>query len=617
MYVNFKSLKTTNFRSVTSASLSYTIGVNLVVGDNQVESNADSNGSGKSTFFVYALTYLIYGKFKTPDGKVKKTGFIQRGCKFCEVEGVLSINEGPDITIIRGRKGNKPYLKIKGAETPVVGSQDLSYLIGCSFDAFISQFVLTRASLESSLFYGTDTKRKDFFLSVAGIEKMINISTEFLKSEKASYSIEALELRTMLSIEQRFDNIKDSIDEKNNQLIKLTTQYNNAKNIVDKYQTQFSEVTDKLLQTQDLLLQSENHLIKLLEFDDQFRHLSSMYERRGSLSSSISQLQKEETSRINYIKNLQVLAEGVCDKCNSFISKKHVNRVVKEVTETIKGIKSVIVESTNEFNSLINEIREIEQLSIKSKQMLQSGRTDIIDYKGLIVTVQAELKALNVQKSTNQIRMKEIQEEFNFLTSQIEYLKSIRLVRQNRIESFQAVTNCFVNFESACASWIAYLKQKLPAYALKQIAEFMSSFAARCLRSMWDTRVSVDIFFDSSTEKLNIIIKDTLGHSTEIEDLSTGEQCRVFLSLAIGSIIATKSFKGWSSNILILDEVMDGLDRSGRNVMVQLLNELSLQFKMCIYVITHHSDIYSFDGGLFKMVKDIKGSHLVVVNKNN
>lgn len=617
MYVNFKSLKTINFRSVTDATLSYTTGVNLVVGDNQVESNADSNGSGKSTFFVYALTYLIYGKFKTPDGKVKKTGFIQRGCKFCEVEGVLSINEGPDITIIRGRKGNKPYLKIKGAKTPIVGSQDLSYLIGCPFDAFISQFALTRASLESSLFYGTDAKRKDFFLSIAGIEKMINVATEFLKSEKARYSIEALELRTMLSIEQRFDNIKDSIDEKKARLDKLTVQYNNAKNIISEYQGQFSKTTDKLLQVQELLSQSENHLIELLEFDDQFRHLSDMYERRGSLSSSISQLQKEEVSRINYIKNLQILAEGVCDKCNSFISKKHVDRVVKEVTEIIKGIKLVIVDSTNELNNLINEIQEIEQLSIKSKHMLQSGRAEITDYKELIVAVQSELKTLNVQKDASQVRMDEIQEEFNLLTSQIEYLESIRLVRQNRIESFQTTTNCFVNFESACTSWIVYLKQKLPAYALKQIAEFMGSFAARCLRSMWDTRVTVDIFFDQSTEKLNIVIKDVLGQSTEIEDLSTGEQCRVFLSLAIGSIIATKSFKGWSSNILILDEVMDGLDRSGRNVMIQLLNDLSVQFKMCIYVITHHSDIYSFDGGLYKIVKDSKGSHLTVVNKSN
>lgn len=617
MHVNFKSLKTTNFRSVTNAALSYTSGVHLVIGDNQIESNADSNGAGKSTFFVYSLTYLIYGKFKTPDGKVRKTGFVQRGCKFCEVEGVLSINEGPDITIIRGRKGNKPYLKIEGANTPIVGSQDLSYLIGCPFDAFISQFALTRASLESSLFYGTDTKRKDFFLSVAGIEKMINIATEFLKSEKASYSIEALELRTMLSIEQRFDNIKDSIVEKKNQLATLTTQYNNAKSIVDEYQVQYSKITDRLLQTQDLLLQSEERLVELLEFDDQFRHLSNMYERRGSLSSSISQLQKEKVSRTNYIKNLQVLAEGVCDKCNSFISKKHVDRVVKEVTETIKGIESVISKSTIELNNLIKEIQGIEQLSIKSKQMLQSGRTDIANYKELIITIQAELDALNVQKNTNQAHMKEIQEEFNSLTSQIEYLESIRLVRQNRIESFQTTANCFVNFESACASWIAYLKQKLPAYALKQIAEFMSSFAARCLRSMWDTRVSVDIFFDPSTEKLNIVIKDTLGQSTGIEDLSTGEQCRVFLSLAIGSIIATRSFKGWSSNILILDEVMDGLDRSGRNVMIQLLNELSFQFKMCIYVITHHNDVYSFDGGLFKMIKDTKGSRLVVINKSS
>ena len=614
MYVEFKSLKTTNFRSVTDAFLLYNTGVNLVIGDNQVETNADSNGAGKSTLFVYALTFLIFSKFKTPDGKIKKTGFIQRGCKHCEVEGVLSINQGPDITIIRGRKGNKPYLKIKGLDTPIAGNQDLSYLIGCSFDSFVSQFVLTRASLESSLFYGTDAKRKDFFLSIAGIEKMINVATEFLKTEKARYSIEALELRTMLSIEQKFDNIKDSIDEKNERLSRLTIQYNSAKEIIDEYQIHFSDATDKLLQAQELLLQNENRLVELLEFDDQFRHLSNMYERRGSLSSSISQLQKEEVSRTNYIKNLQTLSGGVCDKCDSFLSEKHITRVVNEVSETLKGINLVVAESSKELNNIVNDILGVEQLSIQSKKMLQDSRINISDYKGLVSNIQAELKTLSVQKDTSQTRMDEIQEEYNSLTVQIEYLNGIRVIRQNRIESFQNTTNCFVNFESACASWIVYLKKKLPAYALKQIATFMGSFAARCLRSLWDTRVTVDIFFDQSTEKLNITIKDILGQSTEIEDLSTGEQCRVFLSLAIGSIIATKSFKGWSSNILILDEVMDGLDKSGRNVMIQLLNELSVQFKMCIYVITHHSDIYSFEGGLYKIIKDDKGSHLTLLN---
>jgi len=614
MYVDFKWLKITNFRSVTDAFLVYDLGVNLVVGDNQVEANADSNGAGKSTCFVYALTYAIYGKFKTPDGKIKKTGFTQRGVKSCEVELVLSINGGSDITIVRGRRNSKPYLKIIGGDTPISGNQDLSYLIGCSFDAFVSQFVLTRASLESSLFYGTDAKRKDFFLSIAGIEKMINVATEFLKTEKARYSLETLELRTMLSIEQRFDNISDSIVEKTKRLDTITIQYNDAKNIIDKFQIHFSETTDKLLQMQDLLQQSETRLIELLEFDDQFRHLSDMYERRGSLSSSVSQLKKEGVSRTTYIKSLQTLSGGTCEVCANYVSKEHVKQVVDGVLETIKKINSVNEESTKELTKLISDIQEVEQLSIQSKHMLQSSRNDISGYKELINTIQAELKALEVQKNVSQTRMNETQEEFNSLTAQIKYLESIRLIRLNRIESFQETTNCFVNFESACTSWIAYLKSKLPAYALKQIAAFMGSFAAKCLRSLWDTRVTVDIFFDQTTEKLNISIKDVLGQSTEIEELSTGEQCRVFLSLAIGSIIATKSFKGWSSNILVLDEVMDGLDKSGRAVMIQVLIELSIQFKMCIYVITHHSDIYSFEGGLYSIVKDSDGSHLTLLN---
>lgn len=611
MHVEFKSIQLTNFRSVVNSIMFFKSGVNLIVGNNQVEMNADSNGAGKSTYFVYAPTYLFFSKYKTPEGKIKKTGFTRRGCNHCEVKGIISINGGPDITISRGRRKGKPYLKIENSPTPIAGNQDLSYLIGCSFEAFISQFVLTRASLESSLFYGTDVKRKDFFLSIAGIDKMINTAAEFCKNERAKYSLEALELDTMLNIEYRYDTVGNTLVERQQKLTYLTDKYNSCKSTIDNYQKTFSELTDKLLQTQALLEQKERELVQCLEIDVQFKKLSDMYERRGSLSESVNYLQKEYIDRENHIKQIQSLAGGTCLSCDQFVPKKHTKIVAAGLTETLKSIKDMVTASNVERNQINSDIQETEKLKSQLNQKLLTIRNEISGYKELTGSVQNNLTQSTFQKDTSISQMEDVQKEYNIVATQIDQLQIAHKIRQNRISSLQEVSNCFSKFEVACANWLSYLKQKLPAYALKHIVSYMSSFTARCLRSLWDTRVSAEIEFDANTEKLRISIKDINGHQIEIEELSTGEQGRVFLSLAIGSIMATRSYKGWSCNLLVLDEVIDGLDRSGREVMVQLLNELAIQSNLCIDIITHHSEVFNFEGTICEVVKDSKGSRLV------
>lgn len=613
MHVDFKSIQLINFRSVANSTMFFKSGVNLIVGDNQVEINADSNGAGKSTYFVYAPTYLFFSKYKTPEGKIKKTGFTRKGCNHCEVKGVISINGGSDITIRRGRRRGKPFLKIENSPTPIAGNQDLSYLIGCSFESFISQFVLTRASLESSLFYGTDIKRKDFFLSIAGIDKMINSAAEFCKNEKAKYSLEALELNTILNIECRYDTIGNSLAEKQQKLIQLTDQFNACKKLVDNYQEAFSELTDKLVQTQALLEQKERELVQCLEIDIQFKKLSDMYERRGSLSESVKHLQKEYVDRENHIKQIQSLAGGTCLSCDQFVPKEHTRNVVVGLSETLKSIKNMVIASNSERERIDSDIRETEKLKNELNQKLLAVRNKISNYKELVGAVQNNLAQLTFQKDTSISQMKDIQKEYNIVSTQIDNLQIVHKIQQNRISSLREVSNCFSRFETACANWLSYLKQKLPAYALKHIVSYMSSFAARCLRSLWDTRVSAEIEFDTNTEKLKISIKDINGRQIEIEELSTGEQGRVFLSLAIGSIMATRSYKGWSCNLLVLDEVMDGLDKLGREVMVQLLNELAVHSNLSINIITHHSEVFNFEGDIYRVVKDNEGSRLVVL----
>ncbi len=65
----------------------------------------------------------------------------------------------------------------------------------------------------------------------------------------------------------------------------------------------------------------------------------------------------------------------------------------------------------------------------------------------------------------------------------------------------------------------------------------------------------------------------------------------------------------------VLDEVFDGLDRTGRETILMLLHEMAMKFDICVYVISHHQDYTiseGFIGGVYTAIKDDSGSRLVL-----
>ena len=612
MKVSFTSLELTNFRSIKHASLSFVPGLHLVLGNNLIDEYSDSNGTGKSTFFSGAIPYVVHGKFRSPKGKIIKTGFENRnGDGSCEAILRFMANDTP-LEIRRGRRKGKAFLDVTGSGTPIRGDADLSDLIGCDFQTLTSLLILTRASFESSLFYAGDTKRKEFFLSIAGIDQLINAALEIIKREKSDYSLGALELKTVLDVETSRNNFGAVIQNKQIEIDNLDTKVEEIRTELSVIPEKIESITKHILMIDSEVKTLDQKIVQLTELSSQFAILTSLYEKKGALTTRIEEMKNSQVDANTYGGSLKRMTGTECSKCGQPVTQGYVKETTDRIEEYLKSLKQSLEQKTKELSELVEQINGIEGVKAQTQ-------TFIKQYQG-------RKAVLDKDKKNHQTNLSDLQSEYSSGSRLLEEFNNIRIILTNEIESLErqqarflirnaSLTsdyNCYYNFEMACNSWSNFLRQTLPSIALQRIAAFLSSFSDRCLKSLWDSRVSLSVRFNEATTDLDINLTDIDKRSIDLESLSSGEQARVYLSLALGSIIATRSFRGWNANIFVLDEVFDGLDKTGREVVLTLLQQMASKFEMCIYVISHHQDFGEYAGSVYTFIKDDTGSVLQV-----
>jgi DNA repair exonuclease SbcCD ATPase subunit len=615
MEVVFESMKLKNFRSFVEADVTFVPGVHLVLGRNEKESSADSNGAGKSTIFSYAPPYIIFGRFKSPNGKIVRTGMERRNADDnCFGEMNLRVSNQP-IVITRGRSKGKPFLKLSGTKTPVKADQELSFLVGCDFDAFSSLQVLTRSSFESGLFYGTDTQRKDFFLSVAGIDKLIEQSLEVLKSDKVDYSLKALEMRTMYNAEESANTLAFRMSEINQEVLRLESNISSADLLIANYQSELMKRTDELVATQGVLKEKERKVLELSEVSGEFKRLHKMYEEKGELQGKVNSLKDAISERSKYCARLQSLSGAECLNCGQLVREDYVRKILTNMQEIIQSSKTALKEAESTFDKTSSSISEMEELKRQVDNLDRTLQAGLRTLRDEINRLQSDIRVMTSQYEQALQNLQQYKDAREAHTCALEELRRREHFILRRLGAIRDDALCFGNLESACLKWVDFFKNQLPAQALTDITKFLGNFSEQCLRTLWDMKVSMQVYFDPATQKPIIDVKDSDGDLVNIDSLSGGEQARVYLSLTLGSILATRSFRGWSSNLFVLDEVFDGcLDRTGREIILSLLHEMALKFNLCVYVISHHLDYAreSVPGSIYTSVKTVEGSYLEV-----
>lgn len=578
--MEIKSWSIKNFMSFESAEVSVELGTTSIVGENKFDTFSTSNGSGKSSL-VEGLIYGLYGN-------------TSRGVKNDEVVNMLTGSDclvevnfeikGEVYKVIRGRKPNILKVYKNGEEisgnTATKTNEVLETLLPINFDDFISQIYVS-STMPGKLSSLTPSARKTQLEYMANYDKELNATVERIKFYKGKIANEKAEVENDIRLNQKqidmgnkeIEVLEIQRDEQNKKILETMEE----EKLVNSYNEELT--AQKELATKNL--EKNNAELEVIR-QESYSKFESELGYRTKISQGevgIKNLTKDIQTRIRdidrYKDEIEKLEAARCYTCGSKINEEKVNELKSNNSEKLLNLEKLneIDKSTLEEVSKQLEINRNEQMKlqqeligiknrIKSLEDMATADYNILK-KGLkqvanIVEIDYAPKLEKARESVNQALE-------NLLATQP---RQIELTRKDEV--LAKVLN-----EISRGSFRNYLLTK----SVQNFNKILASISSYLLGS--------EVTLDLDEKSVEISFK---GKSYGL--LSSGERRRVDVALEFSKRKFIELVTGSKLNIIILDEVFDGLDAKG---METLLGYISIDDIPTSYIISHRTDAPNFD----------------------
>jgi DNA repair exonuclease SbcCD ATPase subunit len=557
----------------------------LQLDDNTVTQIIGTNGMGKSSIPLI-IEEALYNKNS-------------KGIKKADIPNRY-INDGYDIELEFEKSGKEYLIRINrknnikvalledgediSSHTATNTYKSIQDIVGVDFKTF-SQLVYQNTNASLQFLTATDTNRKKFLIDLLRLEeyvqlfevfkeasressnKMIEVSSEITTIEKwlSNNKLEATNILPLLNLE-----IDTEEDEKTFRSLSVE-----LKNI--------SEKNKKILKN--------NHYKEMLGGIDINKIQSSLEtlpptESYDKYQSIIGQVEGAKRASDNMMQKLEQLGDK-CPTCEQDIDAEFKNELIRAEKKTLEFLAS-----KKEDNEDI--IRQIKRNNAARTNLSNAQK----EWEDLFRSIDNTLP-------TNLLNAEELQEKLDEVSAKLKTAKAelANIASQNeaitkrntRIEIIQAQTDGFIQKLAAAQEVLdqqkeldssleilkkAFSTNGLLAYKIENLVKELEELANSYLSELSDGRFTLE--FIVSNDKLNVQITDN-ENIVDILALSSGELARVNTATLIAIRKLMSSISKSRINILFLDEVINVLDESGREKMVEVL----LQEDLNTYVVSH------------------------------
>ena len=554
----------------------------LQLDDNTVTQIIGTNGMGKSSIPLIIEEALFNKNSKGIKKADIPNRYVNKGYSI-----YLSFTKDTDcyeVTIQR-KTSIKVTLEKNGEDisshTATNTYKSIQEIIGVDFKTF-SQLVYQNTNASLQFLTATDANRKKFLIDLLHLEKYVELFDIFKEAvrgvalQTVTVSSKLATIEKWLQDNKLSDtnilpmldlNIETSEDEE--LLRSLTIEFQNIseKNKKISKNNQFK----KLLQTIDIgSIQSQG--LEILEYD-------SIISEQGEVRATVTRSQRA-------LKHLEQLKEK-CPTCDQPIDRSVEKSMIvsertnlekskereSELTKEIKRVKEhndkffANEKSRTDWENLYRSIdRNLPSQSINPEQLdsrIHSLRERLQEAKDRI----SEIAEENEKRTKRNTRIQVIKEQTNEFIKQLEECtKEIEI--QNKLES---------NLEILKKS---FSTNGLLAYKIENLVKELEELANEYLAELSDGRFTLE--FVVSNDKLNVQITDN-GNIVNILALSSGELARVNTATLIAIRKLMSSISKSRINVLFLDEVINVLDETGREKLIEVL----LGEELNTYVVSH------------------------------
>jgi len=550
MRIHFKTVR---YKNILSTGNTFTT-INLDKRSTTLVSG--TNGAGKSTL-LDAIVFGLYGKPFRKINKPQLINSINNKDMLVEIEFNVA---GSEYLIRRGMKPNV-FEIFKNGELLNQDAASRDYqeyleqtILGINYKSFNQIVVLGSATYVPFMELPPHERR-------AIIEDLLDIQVFSTMNLLAKDKI--TENKTELNDNSyQLDLVKSKIDsaqEHNDSIRKI------RETEVNKIREKMKEHLDLIEQKQEVIADIEEDITELISTISDKKSIKGKFDKANTIR------QELETNRKTFEKDLNFYHDNDnCPVCKQGIDHEFKEAVIQEKNqvkqEIEKGLKD-IGEKIAEYQKRLDEISKVEDQIQEKNINIGEVRAEIKMSKNALISCKKELE--DAEKEVVDIdtsKLKLLQEEHD----EIQKRRADLLDQQNVL----SVVNTILKDGGIKARIIS---QYIPVMN-KLINKYLAAF---------------DLFVDFQLdENFNESIKSRFRDAFSYASFSEGEKLRITLSIMLSWRSVAKLRNSVSTNLLILDETLDGaLDSTGIENLIETLHNLNNDDN--IFVISHRGDQFT------------------------
>lgn len=604
-----------NFMSFKSADLSLNDrGFVTVVGRNDnVCDNSVSNGSGKSSLWE-ALLWCLTGD--TVRGTKDVVNNKSDEGALVELDFVLNDKQ---YRVIRSKEHSiyKTNLKIFVDEKDVSGKgirdseKILSNLLSDVDAQLLSSVVILGQGLPQKFTNNTPSGRKEVLEKLTHSDFMIDDLKKRVTQRQSILSGRVSDISAKLNGERSREEI-------------LARQQAESKSFLSK---SIDDVKEKL----------DSYRIEQSKLEEDVRSIEAT---KAELSAQISEIQEKRLSikekGTQEILNLKQRQTELCEPIKASVAELTAQR--KQIEKTIKEKKSIkdvcptcgqrisgvvipdtaddekSLQSCNELLSAYNaQIKKINEAFTSEEAELRKTHND--EYSVCTLEINKLQDDLRRQSNTlNQIdgEILSINSKLNAVEAQYNEYQTLYKYNEEKLKQINEQLTKSENEASALESELEELNGRL------SIVKSFSTALSRDFRGVLLTGL-IDYLNNKLKEFSNIVFNSDSVlfaldgnnisikcNDKEYESLSSGERQKIDVMVQFALRDMLCNYLGFSCNMLVLDEVFDGLDSRGCEKIIDLMSEC-LSDVSSVFVVTHRQDLAIPSDGTIVVNKDRNG----------
>ncbi len=555
----------------------------LHLDNNTVTQIIGTNGMGKSSIPLI-IEEILYNKNSKG---IKKADIPNRYINDGYSIFLSFEKDGSDYEISVDRKSSiKVKLEKDGEDisshTATNTYKTIQEILGIDFKTF-SQLVYQNTNASLQFLTATDTNRKKFLIDLLHLDEYVNLFEVFKEASRLSSNklievgseintiekwlqtnnLEGMEVLELLNFE-----IDTDEDEKTFRSLSIELE-------------NISEKNKKILKNNQY-----REMLAAIDLDEINRIEVDSKESYDEYNNEIGQLDAGMRASTRLLEKLEKLGD-VCPTCEQEVDAEFKNNLIEEEKKTLASM-----EFRRKSNiEIVDRIKRNNNLFDK-KQKTQKEWEDL--YRNVNLGLQKELiNKEELEDSIHEVGLK--------LTNAKKELERIakenekRTRNNTKIEIIQAQTDGFIQKLNSAKEVLeeqkeldsnleilkkAFSTNGLLAYKIENLVKELEALTNTYLAELSDGRFTLE--FIVSNDKLNVQITDN-ENIVDILALSSGELARVNTATLIAIRKLMSSISKSRINILFLDEVINVLDDSGREKMVEVL----LQEDLNTYVVSH------------------------------